>query len=204
MNHEIYGPENRIIGRIEASELAMPGQLRIPKDIAISKHIAQFWNPQNHGEIPTHNDLRDSAIAHMAKTLDVSPKLLDKNNWAQNNLIWELHEHGNDEAARRIAKHSELTNSDPVVRNLMLKTAALLVYLNRDYGWEQAHEDIDDELTPIIRDIVKTNADWPNQKTVWQEQWAEELKNLKRETYRPAGAFGVQTEYVRWIVDRQK
>jgi hypothetical protein len=44
-------PENRMIGRREPSDWAMPGQLRIPKDVAISKHIAQFWNPQNHGEV---------------------------------------------------------------------------------------------------------------------------------------------------------
>ncbi len=197
--HEIAGPETQIIDSNNRN-IAMPGQLRIQKDIAIQKHIAQFWNPQNHGEIPSTQELRDSAIQRIADTLKVNPELLDTYTWAQNNLIWELHLAGNDEAARVIGNDISATDNDATVRGLMLKTAALRIYLDRDTGWEQAHEDLDTELEPIIRDIVVTNADWPREKTVWQEKWHREMKGLARETYRPAGAFGVQTEYTRWVI----
>jgi len=48
-----------MIGRTEASDLAMPGQLRIPKDIAIEKHIAQFWNPPQHYGENAENEKRN-------------------------------------------------------------------------------------------------------------------------------------------------
>ena len=45
MNHEIVGPEQNVIMRRTALDISMPGQLRIPQEIALEKHVAQFWNP---------------------------------------------------------------------------------------------------------------------------------------------------------------
>ncbi len=62
-------PENRIIGRVEAADLAMPGQLRIPKERAIANHIAQFWNDDRHGALaksdqPTREKPKKPVKAH--------------------------------------------------------------------------------------------------------------------------------------------
>ncbi len=52
MSHEINGPEQMIVTRVDAMNMAMPGQLRIPKNIAIIKHVAQFdtYHPKSETE----------------------------------------------------------------------------------------------------------------------------------------------------------
>lgn len=127
MNHEIVGPENRIIGRIEASELAMPGQQRIPEDIAIAKHIAQFWNPPDRDSwFETHDQHRTRMIGKLADAIGEPYELIKSYSWAQHNLLCELHKSHNDSAAKRIAENIKLIRSEAVINNLMTQTAAIL------------------------------------------------------------------------------
>lgn len=171
-------PGDRVIGRVEASSIAMPGQLRIPQDIAIEKHIAQFWNPQNHGEIPSHAELRENAIHHVAKGIGVDYEVIKNYTWAQHNLIWELHEHGNNGAARIIAEDINLTSSEPIIHKLLVKTAAILVYTGQD---EYGHEGLDEhELESAVKQIDKINDRKPADDQRWQRKWRQEMKGLAR------------------------
>lgn len=194
-NHELLWSDMNSIENGGKMEILPSGQLRIPNGIAITKHIAQFWNPQNHGEIPSDYEQRETAVRYIAKGIDVPYEEMKDYTWAQHNLIWELHRCGNDVVAKEIASAIELTTKDPVVRELMHKTAALKIYLGLD-DW--GHDGLDkQELLRILKDIVKINADLPNNKPEWQEQWKQEMYSLQYEV-------GSNTYRTGFSVDRLK
>lgn len=174
--HEHIESEDQMIGSWAEMNTLHPGQVRIPADSAIRNHIAQFWNPQNHGEIPSDAKRKEKAIRHIAKNIGVTYEEIQNYTWAQHNLIWELHLCGNDGAANMIAKDIHLTESDDEIHTLMYQTAALHMYLRLD-DW--GHEGLDEEeLASIAQEIVEMNAHWPKVSTKWQEQWRQKMRCL--------------------------
>lgn len=67
-------PENPVAKDLQGPEQTyVSGQMRLPDDLAIERHVAQFWDPRHHLEEPTpqHNtetsEPRDSQLSSDAK-----------------------------------------------------------------------------------------------------------------------------------------
>lgn len=171
--HEIVGPE----------VTQVTGQLRIPKDIAIAKHIAQFWNPpgflasqaeeskrQHAAEIKLEDEISNAAGISYERLVSYSP--------AQQSLLWALHRSGNDEVTWHIAHDIRLTESQSIIKDLMIKAVALDIY-KKNIAFKYASKGIDNKkLTATLKEIVKTNADWPNSSDKWERKLQVDLREL--------------------------
>lgn len=204
------GPEQRIIGHGEGVKIAMPGQLRIPGDIAIGRHIAQFDSNKNNPELGQDRKRRQRAKAfeksrrhELATAAGIPYKTIESYTAPQQALLWALHKVGNDESVRLIARDIHVTERQPVVENLMIKVAALDIY-KEHHTLEHAGTGLDPQrLATVLRDVVRTNADWPENTDMWQNKLQKDLEALThvRHNHWGTGA-GVDTNVEYWEVQR--
>jgi len=170
------------------------GQMRIPKDMAISRHIAQFWNPPGYRDALESDDQhRTRQISELADSIGVPHELIKNYTWAQHNLIWELHTHANDEAARIIAHDINLTDTEPIIHRLMVKTAAERAYRRVDH-W--GHEELNEiELNEARKEIAAGVINW-------EIIWNQELRGLTH-VHREVSVFGEKGSEDYWIIQNR-
>lgn len=164
------------------------GQRRLSKADQIRYHVAQFWNPQNH---PDDEDTRERAIADLSSILGIGMDTLSRYTWAQHNLLWQLHKHDNDEAAKVLARDMTVVRKKPVVYRLLVDTAA---YAITRMGNQNDHSDINER--DLANALQKIQADTGHE---WRDTWHHDLSHLEVRI-RPVRILGVTREIQNWNI----
>ncbi len=154
---------------------AASGQARIPKDVAISKRIAQFWNPQNHPESHyTQADLIREISSYKAVTeLNIGNLSLN-----EQCFVYQLLENNNKVAAVEIIKKPSWVRDNMYqnrpINALYLKTLAL--QQNGVGSYMVDHIDIDRSIVESrALEQISTNI---QRRKGWYKTWKRELRTL--------------------------
>jgi hypothetical protein len=152
------------IENIDAS-LRVGYQMHIPESVRFLQKQMLFWDPRHH----EGSDTREHAIQKLMEITGASYETLDTQSWDEHNLLWKLHEVGNDAMAKRLAHNAREMTTNNDVRNMLLKTVIWRIH-EKEHLQELTNVD-PNVITYVRREIAKD-------KTAWEQQWLQEMREL--------------------------